>query len=450
MKLLQLMWKNALRNQRRTMLTILSIAVSMFLVGTLQAVLTAIYRTGDSSSTPHLRVIVHRSTSITQSLPESYRSRIASVEGVKYVVGVTWFGGQYIDASNFFANFAADTENFQQTFDDYVIPPGQFATYKNERTAALVGKKLMEAYHWHLGQRITLKSTIYQINPEFIIRAVYTDPGDPSQERSFYFHYDYFDELMGRPGQVGSFTVKVDKAGDVPLVIKRIDDTFRNTAAETKTETEQAFLLGFVQLLGNVRLLLTAISAAVVFTILLVSGNTMAMTIRERTAEVAVLKTLGFRQNVILFLLIGESLVIALLGGLAGGLGAKLAYAFIGLTFNNVKFLGAVFAAGAGAMAAFGAWSLFSNPEEAPAWVRGLRIAAAAAGGLIGFGLGFVFYMGVGFTLNQGGFLSGFNLDFSNLLLCLGIAAAVGIISAAFPALRASRVRIAEALRFVG
>ena len=314
MKLASIMWKNALRNRRRTVLTVLSITISIFLVSTLEAVVDTLYRPSNGSSTPHLRLVVHRSTSITQSLPESYRQRLQTVPGVKYLVGLTWFGGQYIDERNFFANFATDTENFEKVFDEYIIPPDQLAAWKSERTAALVGRKLMEKFNWRVGQRVTLKGTIYPINPEFTIRGVYTTP-DQTEEDAFYFHYDYFDEALGRLGQIGSFTIKADSAESVPHIIDTVDGMFRNTAAETKTETEQAFALGFVSMLGNVKLLLTAISAAVVFTILLVAGNTMAMSIRERTGEVAILKTLGFRRNTILFLLVGESLVIALLGG---------------------------------------------------------------------------------------------------------------------------------------
>lgn len=449
MKLFPLVWKNATRNPRRTVLTVLSIAVSIFLISTLQAVLTNIYRAGRSSASPHLRVVVHRSTSITQAMPESYRQRIASLPGVEYVVGVTWFGGQYIDASNFFANFAVDTENFEKAFDEFEIPPDQLSAWKNERTAALVGRKLMETYHWKIGDRVTLKGMIYPVNPEFTIRAVYTAPED-AQERAFYFHYEYFDELLDRPGQVGSFSVKAASAGVIPSLMDTIDRTFRNTAAETKTETEQAFQLSFVSMLGNIKLLLTAISAAVVFTILLVAGNTMAMSIRERTGEVAVLKTLGFRSKTILVLLVGESLAIALIGGLLGGGGAKLTYAFIHVTSNHAKFFGLVYAAVIAFLGGYGAWMLFAGASALHGALKAARHATTMVAGLIGFGAGLGFYSAVGFITNQGGFLSDFSVTFGTLGLCLAIAAAVGIISAVFPALQASRTSIADALRYVG
>ena len=449
MKLAGIMWKNALRNRRRTVLTVLSITISIFLVSTLEAVVDTLYRPSNGSSTPHLRLVVHRSTSITQSLPESYRQRLQTVPGVKYLVGLTWFGGQYIDERNFFANFATDTENFEKVFDEYAIPPDQLAAWKSERTGALVGRKLMEKFKWQVGQRVTLKGTIYPINPEFTIRAVYTTP-DGTEEDAFYFHYGYFDEALGRLGQIGSFTIKADSAESVPHIIDTVDGMFRNTAAETKTEAEQAFALGFVSMLGNVKLLLTAISAAVVFTILLVAGNTMAMSIRERTGEVAILKTLGFRRNTILILLVGESLVIALLGGLLGALGAKLAYAFIGITFNKAKFLGFAYAVGAGLLGGYGVWVLFAGSSAVRGWVKATRYVSTTLGFLIGFGAGIVFYMGVGNVMSQGGFFSSFGVSVPTLFACLGIAAVVGVGSALLPALRASRIGIAEALRYVG
>ena len=309
MPLARLIMKNAVRNPRRTVLTILSITISIFLVSSLQAILTRLDSLGQGSGSGHLRVVVLRATGLGQPLPIAYKQRIAALPGVKAVSGWTWFGGIYIDTANFFANFAVDADDLERTHEEYRIPPDQLAAFKGERTAALVGRALMEKYHWKLGDRVTLKGTIYPIDPEFIIRAVFTTD-DLSQERVFFFHWDYFNEALNRPNQVGTFAVRAATPEDVPRLMDTIDRTFRNTDAETKTETEQAFNLSFVSMLGNVKLLLNSISAAVVFTILLVAGNTMAMSIRERTGEVAVLKTLGFRRNTILFLLVGESLAI--------------------------------------------------------------------------------------------------------------------------------------------
>jgi putative ABC transport system permease protein len=452
--LLRMIWKNALRNRRRTALTIASIAVCIFLISTLQAVLANLYRAGHSSGDSHLRVIVHRATGITQPLPISYRQKIASVPGVKAVIGTQWFGGEYVDPSNFFANFAVNTDEFERVYDNYKIPANQLTAWKSERSAALVGEKLMETYHWKRGQRITLKGTIFpSFDPELTIRAVYRDPDDRSQERALYFHYAYLDQAMqqvlGGLNTVGAFTVKVDNAGDVQRVQDSIDALFRNSAFETKTDTEQAFALSFVAMLGNVRFLLMAISAAVVFTILFVAGNTMAMSIRERTGEVAVLKTLGFRRNAILLLLAGESAVIALLGGLLGAVGAKLAYAYIVATHNSSQALGLPFGLAGGAVFGVGMWSLFAGTASRGR-LKAVRTVSAALSALVGFGVAFGFYAAVGFVANQGGFLADFRVPLATVWVCLGIAAAAGLVSAAFPALRASRISIAEALRYVG
>jgi putative ABC transport system permease protein len=449
-KLARLIWKNAIRNRRRTGLTIASITVSIFLVGTLQAVLSTIYSSGSNSPTGDLRVVVHRATSITQPLPISFRERIASVPGVQYVEAVNWFGGVYIDPANFFANFAVDTDHFQQVFSDFKISPDELGAWKDERTAALVGRSLMDTYHWHVGQRITLKSSIYNVNAELIIRGVYSDPADPSQEKSLYFHYDYFNELMNEFNQVGTFTVKVDKAKDVPKVMDAIDTMFRNTAYETKTETESAFSLSFVSMLGNIKLLFTAISAAVVFTILLVVGNTMAMSIRERTNEVAVLKTLGFRRNRVLSILLGESLAIALLGGIFGGLGAKLIYGFIVATYVHARFLGFAFALLIAALVGGVVWLLFAGASSTSVVVKAVRYAAVLMGAVVGYLVGIGFYMAVGYIVNMGVFFGNFEVGLATVGLCLAIALLVGLVSGLWPALRASRISIAEALRYVG
>ena len=450
MKMLRLIWKNALRNPRRSVLTILSITVSIFLVSTLQAILRQFDSVAEGSSSSHLRMVTRHAVSLGQDLPIAYRARIRALPGVKYVNGFTWFGGIYKDPQNFFANFAVDVEDFEKLTDEFKIPPDQLDAWKKERTAALVGRKLMEQYGWKIGDRVTLQGTIYPADLEFIIRAVYTAPRE-ADETAFYFHWDYFDEALGRRGRAGTFSVKAETAEDVPRLMDAIDGMFRNSDAETKTETEQAFNLSFVSMLGNVKILLNAISAAVVFTILLVAGNTMAMSIRERTGEVAVLKTLGYRRNTILFLLVGESAAIALLGGAFGSVGAKAAYAFIGATSGATKTLGGVvFAAGAALILGYGTWMLFAGTSHGRGVSALIRYATTLLGGLFGFGTGYGFYMAAAFIMNQGGLLAGFKVRTETLFVGLGISALVGILSATLPALRASRTGIADALRYVG
>jgi len=449
MPLARLIWKNAVRNPRRSVLTTLSITISIFLVSSLQAILTRLDSLGQGSGSGHLRVIVLRATGLGQPLPVAYKQRIAALPGVKAVSGWTWFGGIYIDTANFFANFAVDADDLEKTHTEYRIPPEQLEAFKRERTAALVGQQLMEKYHWKLGDRVTLKGTIYPVDPELIIRAVFTTD-DLSQERVFFFHWDYLNEALNRPNQVGTYAVRAATPEDVPRLMDTIDRTFHNTDAETKTETEQAFNLSFVSMLGNVKLLLNAISAAVVFTILLVAGNTMAMSIRERTGEVAVLKTLGFRRNTILFLLVGEALMIALLGGFLGGFGAKTTYAFIGMTSTKSRLFLAVYAAGVALLAGYGTWMLFAGSHATRGFLRVVRYLVTLAGAAVGFGAGAGFYFATGVVMTSGGFFSDFKVTTSTLLLGFGIALAVGILSAALPALRATRTSIAEALRYVG
>ncbi len=449
MKIIRLILKNTARNPRRTVLTVLSIGVSIFLVSTLQAVLHNLETVGLSNSS-NLRLVVHRATSMTETMPIAYKQRIAALPGVKYVECRDWFGGYYADPSNFFANFATEVDDFEKIADEFAIPPDQLTAWKRERVAALVGNKLMETYHWKLGDRVTLKGTVYPVDLEFIIRAVYTDAEDVANERAMYFHWDYFDESLGRPERTGSFYVKAATPEDVPRLAERIDGTFRNTDAETKTETEKAFNLGFVSMLGNIKLLLNVVCLAVAFTILLVAGNTMAMSIRERTGEVAVLKTLGFRQNAILYLLVGESVAIAVLGGMLGALGAKTTYGFIHITSTKGKAFPMLYALGVAVLAAYGTWVLFAGASVSRTWMKATRIVATLVGGLAGLVAGFGFYVGTGYVMNQGGFLADFGVNYATVALGLGISAAVGLVSALLPSLRASRMSIAEALRYVG
>jgi len=447
--LVRLIWKNAIRNRRRTILTILSVTVSIFLFCSLQAILDKLNQLGRGSDTSHLRVVVRRATGLTQPLPVAYKQRIAAVPGVKYVISANWFGGIYVDERNFFANLAMDTQDFENIYDEYNIAPDALARWKQERSAALVGHKLMEQYGWKLGDRVTLKGTYYPVNLEFIIRATYTAP-NPSEERAFFFHWEYFDEALGRPGQAGTFLVKVDRPEDVPRVMDAVDRTFHNTDAETKTETEQAFNLNFVSMLGNIKLLINAISLAVIFTVLLVAANTMAMAIRERTAEVAVLKTVGFRRHTILALLVGESVLIALLGGILGTVGASTTYMFIGATSNGGGVFSVIYAAGVALLAGHGTWMLFKGSAGAQTVLRVIRYVITCIGALLGLAAGVAFYDGVNFVMNQGGFLADFRVSSATALAGLAIATAIGALSALVPALRASRTGIAEALRFVG
>ncbi len=317
-------WKNIARNRRRTLLTVLSIGLSLFLLATLMTVLTELRRESPEGD-QHLRLVVRRASSLGDPLPEAYLDKLRRVPGVRLVHTLSWFGGIYVDERTFFANFACDPETLFPMWNENHIPPEQLAAFKKERTAAVAGRKLAERFKWRLGDTITLKGTIYPLDLDFKLRGIYTG----LDETAFFFHHAYLEEALERPGKVGTFWLKAATAADVPRIAERVDAMFKNSDAETKTETERAFQLGFVAMLGNIKTLIASISSVVVFTILLVTANTMAMAIRERAREIAVLKTLGFGRGRILGLLMGESAVIALAGGILGTGGARLFYSMV-------------------------------------------------------------------------------------------------------------------------
>jgi putative ABC transport system permease protein len=315
-------WRNVVRNRRRTLLTVLSIGLSIFLLSTLMTVLTELERESPDGD-QHLRLVVRRASSLGDPLPESYGAKLARVPGVRMIHTLSWFGGIYVDERNFFANFACDPATLMPMFNENRLPPEQLAVFLKEQTAAVAGRKLAERFNWRLGDKITLTGTIYPVDLDFTLRGIYTG----LDETAFFFHHRYLDEALGRPGKVGTFWLKAASAADVPRISDAVDALFKNSEAETKTETERAFQLGFVAMLGNVKTLVVSISSVVVFTILLVTANTMAMAIRERGREIAILKTLGFGRGRILGLLMAESAGIALVGGLLGTAGARAFYA---------------------------------------------------------------------------------------------------------------------------
>ena len=328
MKLAWLLPRNVFRNRRRTFLTITSIAVSLFLVTTLLALLENLQ---NPTQTPDgaLRLITRHKVSLFNALPYAYRSKIAKVEGVDAVISSMWFGGIYKDQSNFFAQFSVDTDQFFQVNPDMIIPEDQKQAFLRDRTGALVGKNLVERFGWKLGDRIHLKGTIFQFDPELTVRGIYEGGSDDGG--TLFLHWDYFNEGVKNLGFTGTFGVRARSAAEVPLVAERIDALFQNSTAPTKTETEKAFILGFLSMLGNVQFLITSICSVVTFTIILVASNTMAMSIRERVREIGILKAIGFQNGQILSLLLGESVFLALAGSLIGSWAAKFFFAKLNL-----------------------------------------------------------------------------------------------------------------------
>ena len=290
MKLLPLILRNVLRNKRRTILTILSIGVSLFLISTLRTMLASLESpplTPESAK----RVVTRHQTSLGNPLPIAYRNRIQTIPGVDQAIATQWFGGVYKDPANFFAQFAVDTDHFFDVYSEAkVLSQEQAEAFKKERTASLVGVKLAKRFGWNVGDRVTLEGMLFPFNVETTIRGLVDGGGS---EVTFYFHYDYFNELMNNAGIASTFAVKAKSVDDLPAISAAIDDMFRNSTAPTKTETESA-ILGFAAMWGDVRTLVVSISTIVLFTIVLVAANTMAMSIRERTGEIAILKTLGF------------------------------------------------------------------------------------------------------------------------------------------------------------
>ncbi len=337
MKLLPFIIRNALRNKRRTILTVLSIGMSLFLISTLRTLLMSLEAAPITPESAK-RVIVRHQTSLGNVMPIAYRERIAQVPGVESVVATQWFGGEYKDPSLFFAQFAVDAPKFFEVYPDFKLEsPEQKDAFINDRTGSLVGVKLVKRFGWKLGDRITLKGLIFPFNVETTIRGVVDGGGS---EVTMYFHYDYFNELFGNPfNQVGTFTVRAKSADDLPAISEAVDTMFQNSTAPTKTETEQAFILGFASMWGDVRTLIVSISTIVLFTVVLVAANTMAMSIRERTGEIAILKTLGFSPGSVLSMIIFESIVIAAAGGAGGALFAKLLFGSVDMQMVSGGFL---------------------------------------------------------------------------------------------------------------
>ncbi len=326
MTLARFVRKNAFRNKRRSILTLLSISFSLLLLTVMMTIWRAFYMSDGTSESAERLIIRHR-VSLGQFLPIAYRERIRSVPGVKNVVNQTWFGGQYKDdkPENFFAQFGTDPNEIFDVQRDFHIPQDQLEAWKKDRAGCVVDAELAKKHGWKIGDRLNIKGTIFPFDLELTIRGMFT-AATPTE--TVYFNNTYVDE--GYPkmkGFVGFFGVLADSPESVPQVAKAIDAMFRNSDRPTKSESEKAFNLDWIAMLGNVKGFILSICGAVVFATLLVSANTMAMSIRERTREVALLKTLGFTRATVLALFMGEAVSLAALGGLVGALaGSVLVY----------------------------------------------------------------------------------------------------------------------------
>jgi len=309
--------RNTFRNKRRSLLTISSIGFSLLLLTLMTSIWRAFY-VDQVAPEAARRVITRDRVSLAFFLPAFYREKIRAVPGVVAVAPMTWFGGRYKDSrpENFFAQIATDPDEYLKVASDKIVPPDQAIAWQRDRAGALVDVTLADKYGWKLGDKITLLGTIFPVNPELTIRAIYHR--DPPQN-SLYFNAKYLEEAVSWfKGQAGWYATQVAEPGEVARVSSAVDDMFRNSPLQTKTESEKAFQLDFVATLGNVKAFILGICGAVVFAILLVSANTMAMSVRGRTREVAVLKTLGFTRQRLLSLLVGEAVGLAVAGGALG------------------------------------------------------------------------------------------------------------------------------------
>jgi len=382
---LPLIFKNSWRNRRRTMLTVLSIGASLCLLGVLFAIYRAFYFQ-EASPEQARRLVTRNRISLAVPMPIFYRERIKQIPGVQEVMAYQWFQGVYKDSrdpKNFFARFATEPEKLFVVRGEIQVPEEQKRAFIAERTACAIGRPLAEKHNLKLGDRITLTGDIFPVTLELTVRAIWDAPDN---DEVLYFHWKYLEEGLpaGRQGEIGTFSILAESPGVVNQIADKVDAMFRNATVQTRTETEQAFGLSFLAFLGNVKAFLLSICAAVTFTILLVSANTMAMSVRERIREVGIMKTLGFTPGSILGIILGEAVAISLLGGALG------------------------------CLLAAGLCAVIRNGPVAFPQVRNLSLEPPV------------------------------------VLLALAVAALVGLISSAIPALGAARTSILDATRDMG
>ena len=356
MTLTRFVTKSAFRNKRRSILTALSITFSLVLLTLMMTIWRGFYIDKGTAQSAQRLITRHR-VSLTEFLPVYYREKIRAVPGVVAVAPTQWFGGLYKDdkPENFFAQFGTDPDEIFKVETDFKIPQDQLAAWQHDQAGAVVDSELAKKYGWKVGDRIIIKGTIFPMNLELTIRGIFTAP---QPTITVYFNQKYVEEAVPTfKGKTGTFNILAASADDVPKIASEVDAMFHNSPEPTKTESEKAFQLSFINSLGNVKAFILSICFAVVFATLLVSANTMAMSIRERTREVAVLKTLGFTKRKILGLYVGESVTLTLVGGMVGCLLATglveavkhapgMGFFFLGMKVTGGTFVLAIAVAG--------------------------------------------------------------------------------------------------------
>ena len=323
MKFIHIILANLGRKKFRTILTLGSFTVALFLFGLLVVIDIALNQGADMAGAD--RLIVLNRVSLIQPLPISYQQRIRQMDGVDEVTFFVWFGGVYQDQKNFFPNFAVDVQTARAVYPEYMLPDEAWNAFVADRQGCIIGRELSERFGWNIGDRIPLEGTIWRGTWEFNVHGIYNLEGTNVTSNELWFQYDYLEEQ--RPffkGTVGWYGVSISGGADAVRIAGEIDDRFANSPWETKTETEKAFMTGFAKQVGNIRLLLVSVGSVVFFTLLLVTGNTMAMSVRERIGELAVMKTVGFTDRGTLGLVMAESIFLSAVGGAVGLALAKL------------------------------------------------------------------------------------------------------------------------------
>jgi putative ABC transport system permease protein len=313
--------KNMWRHRLRTGLTMVGIAVAILSFGLLRTVVDSWYAGAELGSTG--RLITRSAASLSFSLPVTYAERIRRVPGVNGVTWANWFGGVYIDDKHFFAQFAVDAASYLSLYPEYVVPPEQVTAFQRDRRGAVVGRKLVNKYGWRIGDQVPLRGTIYPGTWSFTVRGIYDVADQKIDAGQFLLHWDYVndaikDTLPSLADQVGVFVDNIADPDQAAAVSSAIDSTFRNSPAETRTETQKAFQLGFIAMVDTILLAIQTVAYVVVLIIMAVMANTMAMAARERSREYATLKALGFGDGFVSLLILSESMAISIAGGLLG------------------------------------------------------------------------------------------------------------------------------------
>jgi putative ABC transport system permease protein len=364
MKYFRLLRVSLFRKKIRTFLTIGSFAIAMFLFGTLAIIRLAFNQGVEIAGTDRL-IVMNRVTFI-EPLPLAYRNRMVTIQGIKEVTFATWFGGIYQDKKNFFPQFAVDVNTWRQMYPEFIVSDSAWKAFVEDREGAIVGEGTAKRFGWKVGDRIPIKGDIFRGDWQFNIRGIYKGSRPADDTTQFWFDWKRLNEAQRTSGywrdSPGWYVVKLAHQDEAATVLKKIDETFANSSAETKSDTEASFAASFVKQTGNIELILMAVGSVVFFTLLLVTGNTMAIAVRERTPELAIFKALGYSNRFVLFYVIAESVSIALLGGLIGIGLAKVSTLWgspvpgiLPLYILPMKqvLLGILFAIGIGAVAGF-------------------------------------------------------------------------------------------------